>query len=43
MGKVRINNITIEAKTLGDYLDENTAIEVLKVLPNQVIIKQVNS
>jgi membrane-bound ClpP family serine protease len=39
MGKVRVNNITIEAKTLGEFVDENTEIVVLKVSPTQLIVK----
>jgi membrane-bound ClpP family serine protease len=39
MGKVRINNITMEAKTLGEFIDENTGIEVLKVSSTQLIVK----
>jgi len=39
MGKVRVNNITMEAKTFGEFVDENTEIVVLKVSPNQLIVK----
>ncbi|MDR1784117.1 MAG: hypothetical protein LBR13_07660 [Dysgonamonadaceae bacterium] len=39
MGKVRVNNITMEAKTLGDFVDENSEVEVLKVSANQLIVK----
>jgi len=39
MGKVRVNNITMEAKTFGEFVDENTKIVVLKVSPNQLIVK----
>jgi membrane-bound ClpP family serine protease len=42
MGKVRVNNITMEAKTLGDFVDENTVIEVIKVSPMQLIVKTKN-
>jgi membrane-bound ClpP family serine protease len=42
MGKVRVNNITMEAKTLGDFVDENTVIEVIKVSPTQLIVKTKN-
>jgi len=38
MGKVRVNNITMEAKTLGEFLDENTTVTVIKVLPSQLIV-----
>jgi len=38
MGKVRVNNITIEAKTLGEFIDEHTTIKVIKVFPSQLIV-----
>jgi membrane-bound ClpP family serine protease len=38
IGKVRVNNITMEAKTLGGFIDENTEITVLKVFPTQLIV-----
>lgn len=39
MGKVRVNNIAMEAKTLGDFVDENTEIIVVNVSPTQLIVK----
>ena len=39
MGKVRVNNITMEAKTLGEFVDENTAVIVVNVSPTQLIVK----
>ncbi|GHT64662.1 hypothetical protein AGMMS50239_22770 [Bacteroidia bacterium] len=42
MGKVRVNNITMEAKTLGEFVDENTEIVVLKVSPTQLIVRTKN-
>jgi len=39
IGKARVNGIIIEAKSLGDFIDENTEIEVVKVLFNQVVVK----
>jgi len=38
MGKVRVNNITMEAKTLGGYIEENTPVTVIKVSPTQLIV-----
>jgi len=38
MGKVRVNNITMEAKTMGGFIDENTPITVIKVFPSQLIV-----
>ena len=38
IGKVRVNNITMEAKTLSGFIDENTNITVIKVFPTQLIV-----
>ncbi|GHT62718.1 hypothetical protein FACS189451_07740 [Bacteroidia bacterium] len=38
MGKVRVNNITMEAKTFGEFVDENTKIVVLKVSSTQLVV-----
>jgi membrane-bound ClpP family serine protease len=38
-GKVRVNNITMEAKTLSEFVDEDTEIVVLKVSPTQLTVK----
>ena len=38
MGKVRVNNLTMEAKTLGEFIDENTPVTVIKVSPTQLIV-----
>lgn len=40
IGKVRVNDVTMEAKTLGDFLDEDQEIVVLKVFPTQLIVQQ---
>jgi membrane-bound ClpP family serine protease len=42
MGKVKVNNVVMEAKTLGDFMDENTEIVVIKVSPTQLIVKTKN-
>jgi membrane-bound ClpP family serine protease len=39
MGKVRVNGITMEAKSLGEFIDEETAIEVVKVYATQLTVK----
>ena len=39
IGKVKIGQITIEAKSLDDFIDEETKVVVLKVYPTQVIVK----
>ncbi len=41
MGKVKIKDIVIEAKTEGNFVDENTEIVVLKVFSNNVLVKPV--
>jgi len=38
IGKVRVNNITMEAKTLSDFIDENTTVTVVKVFSTQLIV-----
>jgi membrane-bound ClpP family serine protease len=38
MGKVKINDIVIEAKTEGEFLDENTKVIVLKVFSNNILV-----
>ena len=42
IGKVRVNNITMEAKTLGEFIDENTIVKVIKVMPSQLIVTTTN-
>ena len=42
MGKVRVNNITMEAKTLGEFIDEKTSVTVVKVHPTQLIVTTTN-
>ncbi|GHT84402.1 hypothetical protein FACS18947_1810 [Bacteroidia bacterium] len=39
MGKVKVNNVTMEAKTFGEFIDEDTEVVVVKVSPNQLIVK----
>jgi len=38
IGKVRVNNITMEAKTLSDFIDEDTTVKVIKVFSTQLIV-----
>jgi len=38
IGKVRVNNITMEAKTMSDFIDENTTVKVIKVSSTQLIV-----
>jgi len=39
IGKVKVGTITIEAKTLGDFVDEDVEVVVLKVYPTQIVVK----
>lgn len=38
VGKVRVNNITMEAKTLSGFIDENTPVTIIKISPTQLIV-----
>ena len=40
MGKIKVNGAIMEAKALDDFIDEETAVEVLKVLSTNVIVKK---
>ncbi len=40
IGKVKIKGLVVEAKSLGDFIDEGTEIEVLKVYPTQIVVKK---
>jgi membrane-bound ClpP family serine protease len=42
IGMVRVNDITIEGKSIGGFLDPNTKVEVVKVLGTQIIVKPIN-
>lgn len=39
MGKVKIREKTVEAKSISGFVDQHQAIEVVQVLPNMLIIK----
>jgi membrane-bound ClpP family serine protease len=39
MGKVKVNGITVEAKSTGIYVPENTEIEVIKVNGSNITVK----
>ena len=42
IGKVMINDVVCEAKSEGGFINENTKIEVIKVLNTQIIVKPKN-
>lgn len=39
IGKVRVKDVIMEGKSLGELIEEDTDIEVLKVSPTQLIVK----
>lgn len=39
VGKARVNDIICEAKSTGGFINENTEIEVIRVLTTQIIVK----
>jgi membrane-bound ClpP family serine protease len=39
VGKARVNDTTCEAKSTGGFINENTEIEVIRVLTTQIIVK----
>lgn len=39
MGTVEVNNLSIEAQSVGPFIDQGTEIEVVKVLRNKLIVK----
>jgi membrane-bound ClpP family serine protease len=43
VGKVMVNEIIVEAKSIKGFVDQNTKIEVVKVLTTQVIVKPINN
>jgi membrane-bound ClpP family serine protease len=43
MGKARINGIVVEAKSTGDYIDQKSEIEVIKIDGSKVIVKPKNN
>ena len=42
VGKAVVNDIICEAKSIGGYINQNTNIEVVKVLNTQIIVKPKN-
>lgn len=39
MGKIRVENQTVEAKSLGTYIDEKTEVEIVDIKDQTVIVK----
>ncbi|MGD9931926.1 MAG: hypothetical protein AB7U05_18040 [Mangrovibacterium sp.] len=42
MGKVRINNQTMEGKSISGFIDQQVKIRVIEVLKTQVIVEPIN-
>ncbi|HLO60721.1 MAG TPA: NfeD family protein [Bacteroidales bacterium] len=42
VGKAQINDVICEAKSTGGFINENTEVEVIKVLNTQIIVKPKN-
>ncbi len=42
MGTVEVNNLTIEGQSNGSFINQETKIEVVKVLRNKLIVKPKN-
>lgn len=42
MGKISVNDITLEAKSIGPLIDEKTPVVVIKVFNKSVIVKPKN-
>jgi membrane-bound ClpP family serine protease len=41
-GKGEFENNIVEVRTLGDYVDSGSAIRIIRVLPNQIIVEIIN-
>lgn len=39
VGKVKINDVVVEARSTGIYIDENTDVEVIKISDANILIK----
>lgn len=39
MGKVMVNNVIVEAKSINDFIDPKTEIEVVRIEQNKLIVK----
>ena len=39
IGKVMINGIVVEGKSTGEFISENTEVEIVKINNNQIVVK----
>lgn len=42
LGKAKINGVTVEARSLGSYVDPHTPVKVIKIERNTVIVEPIN-
>ncbi len=42
MGKAKVNGITVEAQSIGPFIDQNKPVKVLKVYPGKIIVELIN-
>ena len=41
-GKVEFNGIIVEGKSTGDFIEDGSAVEIVAIMNNQLIVKQIN-
>jgi membrane-bound ClpP family serine protease len=42
IGKVEFNGIIVEGKSTGDFIEDGSAVEIVAIMNNQLIVKQIN-
>lgn len=42
LGKAKINGITVEARSLGQFIDHQTTVKVIKIKGNTIIVEPIN-
>ena len=42
IGKVEFNNIIVEGKSTGDFIEDGSIVEIVTITNNQLIVKQIN-
>jgi len=40
-GKVKVNSETVDAQSTGSFIDHNTPVRVVKILPNKIIVEPI--
>ena len=41
MGKIKVNDVIVEAQSTGGFIDPNTEIEIIKIRSNQIIVEPI--